>query len=420
MKRLVRRFQHSEDGVIAVVLAIVLIPVIFLVGAGIDYARTIEVKAEIQSATDATALAVIRESPSLTSDTDFKNRAQAFFTASFPAKTGVTVTSFTPTRVGVQVTIAATATVDTSFSRIMHPDPLVVSGSSQATAGGKAVEVALVLDNTGSMNDSGKLAALKQASKDFLAYLDKTVVSRSDAKVALVPFARQVNLGTAVTTAGWLSYTKVNAVSKTTWKGCIDDRDQSYDVQLPVPEPSGASAYPADTCDTTSNGAPTLTSIRPLTTDYASLNTAIDSMTAGGNTNVTIGVAWGMEALTPYGPLATAVDLSNDRVTKIMVVLTDGDNTENRWQNVCTGTWYDYFTNCLSASSFNARTLSACTAAKNAGITIYTVRVIDGNADMLKSCASKDGFFYNVITANDLKPAFQSIGSSIAQFRLTQ
>ncbi len=115
--------------------------------------------------------------------------------------------------------------------------------------------------------------------------------------------------------------------------------------------------------------------------------------------------------------------MSNDRVSKIMIVLTDGLNTQNRWKGVCSGNfWYDYFYNpgCIDDSVIDARTLSACTAAKNAGIIIYTVRVIDGNTDMLKSCASKDGFFYNVITASDLKPAFQSIGSSIAQFRLTQ
>ncbi|TGE01802.1 vWA domain-containing protein [Methylobacterium nonmethylotrophicum] len=422
MKRPFVRFHSDRRGGVAVIMALAMIPVTFLVGAGVDYARGAGVRAKIQAATDAAALAVIREAPTLTTDAAFQARARAYFDAGFPAQHGVTVTRFVPARAGTQVTVTATAQVDMTLGRLMHPAPIEVSGTSQATSGGKAVEIALVLDNTGSMNESGKLPALKQAAKDFLTYLDKVVVSRSDAKVALVPFSTQVNLGTGTTSAGWLSFGKLGTVSSTSWKGCIADRDQPYDVQIPNAEPTGAGAYPADGCDSILNGKPTLSAIRPLGTDYAALSAAIDGMSAGGNTNVTIGVAWGMEALTPYGPLS-ATSLSNDRVTKIMIVLTDGLNTENRWNKACTGNFFsDYFSNppCVDGSVIDARTLSACSAAKNAGIIIYTVRVIDGNTNVLRSCATKDGFFYNVITADDLKPAFQSIGSSIAQFRLTQ
>ncbi|KMO43778.1 hypothetical protein VQ03_06810 [Methylobacterium tarhaniae] len=416
MTRLFDRFRRDRSGSVAVILALAMIPLTFLVGAGVDYARSAGIRAKLQTATDAAVLAVIRELPALKTDADFRLRARAFFDASFPTQKGVIVTSFTPVRAGTQVTVNATAQVDMTLGRLMHPGPLQVSGSSQAMSGGKRLEIALVLDNTGSMNSSGKLPALKQAAKDFLSYLDKVVVNRDDAKVALIPFSTQVNLGTDVTDASWLSYKAIGTVTEKTWKGCIIDRDQPYDVQLPNAEPSGAGAYPADKCVSVLNGKPTLTAIRPLSTNYPALASAIDSMTAGGDTNVTIGVAWGMEALTPYGPLKAAASLTDDRVSKIMIVLTDGLNTDNRWDGVCMGKGRLE----RSSSCIDARTIAACSAAKSAGITIYTVRVIDGNTSMLKSCATKDGFFYNVISANDLKPAFQSIGSSIAQFRLTQ
>ncbi len=416
MRRLIDGFRRDRSGGVAVIMALTMLPLTFLAGAGIDYARGAEIRAKLQTATDAAVLAVIREAPVLATDADFRSRARALFDASFPAQAGVTVTRFMPVRAGTQVTVSATAQVDMTLGRLMHAGPLEVSGTSQAMSGGKSVEIALVLDNTGSMNSSGKLPALKQAAKDFLSYLDKVVVTRDSAKVALVPFSTQVNLGTAVTDAAWLSYTTIGSVTEATWKGCITDRDQPYDVQVPNAEPDRGDAYPADKCASMSSGKPTLTPVRPLSTDYPGLAAAIDSMSAGGDTNVTIGVAWGMEALTPYGPLSTATSLTDDRVSKIMIVLTDGMNTDNRWDGVCTGKWWFG----RSSDCIDARTLAACTAAKEAGITIYTVRVIDGNTNMLKSCASKDGFFYNVVTANDLRPAFQSIGSSIAQFRLTQ
>ncbi|WP_407531062.1 pilus assembly protein TadG-related protein [Methylobacterium oryzisoli] len=421
MSRQLRRLVRQRDGNVAITFALAFIPLVMLVGVVVDHARAIDIRARLQQAADVAALAVIREAPVL-SQADFEKRARSFFDAAYPGLPGISLSRFTPTRTGAQIKIEAVASMPTTFSRLMHPEPIVVSVSSESTAGGQAIEVALVLDTTGSMNQDGKLPALKQAAKDFLTYLDKTVLSRSDAKVALVPFTTQVNLGPVTTSASWLSFTKLNQVNAQNWKGCISDRDQPYDAQMPVTAFTTANAYPAATCASVSNqtNQPTLSRIQPLGTDYAVLRTAIDAMQADGNTNVGIGVAWGMEALTPDGPLATATAMSDKRVRKIMIVLTDGDNTQNRWdQQVCGYFWGFYFCNNASAA-IDARTLAACTAAKTAGIIIYTVRVIEGNETMLRSCASENGFFYNVLTAADLKPAFQSIGSSIAKFRLTQ
>ncbi len=67
----------------------------------------------------------------------------------------------------------------------------------------------------------------------------------------------------------------------------------------------------------------------PLTYDWSSLNTKIDAMTPTGNTNVTIGLALGFQTLSPVTPFnapVPAVDLE-----KVIVILTDGENTQNRW-----------------------------------------------------------------------------------------
>ena len=421
MTRRLRLLVKQCDGNVAIAFAVAFIPLVMLVGVVVDHARATDVRARLQQAADVAALAVIREAPVL-SQADFEKRARSFFDAAYAGIPGITLSRFTPTRSGTQIKIEAVASIPTTFTRLMHPEPISVAVSSESAAGGQAIEVALVLDTTGSMNQDGKLPALKQAAKDFLTYLDKTVLSRSDAKVALVPFTTQVNLGPVTTSATWLSYTKLNKVNAQTWQGCISDRDQPYDVQMPVTGFTSANAYPATECTavSTQTNQPKLSRIQPLGTDYAVLRTAIDAIEADGNTTVGIGVAWGMEALTPDGPLATATAMADARVRKIMIVLTDGENTENRWdQQICGYFWGFYFCNNASAS-IDARTLTACAAAKSAGIVIYTVRVIAGNETMLRSCASENGFFYNVLTAADLKPAFQSIGSSIAKFRLTQ
>ena len=102
----------------------------------------------------------------------------------------------------------------------------------------------------------------------------------------------------------------------------------------------------------------------PLGHDWTALNAKIDAMTPTGNTNVTIGLAWGFQLLSPVAPFnapAPAPDLD-----KVIVLLTDGDNTQNRWTS--------------SAIVDRRAHQKACDNVKAANIKLYTVRVIDGNA----------------------------------------
>ena len=100
-------------------------------------------------------------------------------------------------------------------------------------------------------------------------------------------------------------------------------------------------------------------------------------MTPTGNTNVTIGLQMAWQTLSPAAPFnapAAAPDLD-----KVIILLTDGENTQNRWTS--------------STSSIDARTQKACDNVKAANIKIYTVRVIDGNATLLKNCATKPDMY---------------------------
>ena len=118
----------------------------------------------------------------------------------------------------------------------------------------------------------------------------------------------------------------------------------------------------------------------PLTNDWTALNAKIDAMTPTGNTNVTIGLAWGLQTLSPNAPFNAprrAPDLD-----KVIILLTDGENTQNRWTS--------------SSSSIDARTEKVCDNIKAANIKLYTVRVIDGNATLLKNCATKPDMYYDV------------------------
>jgi hypothetical protein len=89
-----------------------------------------------------------------------------------------------------------------------------------------------------------------------------------------------------------------------------------------------------------------------------------------------------------------------------MILLTDGDNTENLFTT--------------TGSQIDARTKLACTNIKADGISLYTIRVIDGNATLLKNCASAPEMYYDVKNASQLSPVFKAIANEISAVRLTQ
>ena len=91
----------------------------------------------------------------------------------------------------------------------------------------------------------------------------------------------------------------------------------------------------------------------------------VDTMTPSGMTNVTIGMAWGWHALTQKEPFSQAQAVKPD-VDKVMILLTDGLNTQNRFTTV--------------PSQIDARTGTVCDNIKKANIKLFTVRVIEGNA----------------------------------------
>ena len=112
----------------------------------------------------------------------------------------------------------------------------------------------------------------------------------------------------------------------------------------------------------------------------------------------------GWQTLSPVAPFnapAPAPDLD-----KVIVMLTDGENTQNRWTS--------------SATSIDARTQKACDNAKAANIKLYTVRVIDGNVTLLQDCATKPDMYYDVQQAIQLNSVFSSIAQNLANLRIAK
>lgn len=415
LRRAVLAFREDRGGNLVVIFAILLVPLLGMVGAAIDYTRASTARQMLMSAVDTAALMAARDAAKLT-DAQLQTRINDWISANLY---GVDAGSFSGAKVTIDRTnrtidISADARVKTTMTQLVGPDGVTVRGSSQSTWGTNKIELALVLDNTGSMSSSGKMTALKTASKDLLKIMKEATTETDQIKISIVPFNTQVKLVAATyKDAPWIRFGMkrscgwncTETMDKAKWtaagQGCITDRDKDYDTtDGEAVIDTNAKRYPADWCDQSS-----LATILPLTADWTALNNKVDSMTPVGNTNVTIGAVWGMATLSSALPLNEAKPVGTERLTKYMILLTDGENTANQFND--------------SSSVIDSRTRLACTNAKAAGLQVYTIRVIDGNRDLLKSCASQASMYYEVSNASQLSPVFQTIAKEISQVRIS-
>jgi Flp pilus assembly protein TadG len=423
---MVDSFRKNQRGAVAMIFALALIPMLAFMGVALDYTRASDARAKMQAAIDSTALAVAHEAATM-SDADFSTQARSMFDGNFPNEDTVAVDSFAATRNGSVITLEAAGHLKTSLLGAIDVSSVQFGAKTTAESGSKNIEVVMALDNTGSMNDVGKIGALRDAATALVDQLSTYVTGPGQLKIGMVPFATDVRVDPNDSTynqASWIDFTNATTQScswtysyrtgwtqtctstLSNWSGCIQDRSSPYNSS-DAAVTGTSSKYPATlSCGFQEN----LTYVQPLTTDFAQLKTQIGTMTAGGSTNVTIGAIWGLSLLSQQAPFTQGVAYSDTDTEKFLILLTDGWNTKDRW------------TTCPNEGpcpTIDARTTAACTAAKTAGVTVITIRVIDGNATLLSGCASGAANYHEVTDATQLVPTFIGIANTIEHLRLT-
>jgi Flp pilus assembly protein TadG len=425
---LLARFLRNQKGGVAPTLALAVIPLVGMVGAAVDYSRASSTRTAMQAALDSAALMLSKDAQSLTS-AQLDSKATIYFNALFhrPEASNVQVAQQfgSPVAGNFTIKLTGTATINTVVWRLIGQDQMTITASGEVVWGIKKLNLALALDNTGSMSSNNKMTELKKAAHNLLDTLKKAEKTPGDIKISIIPFAVDVNVGTDKVNESWVDWedwdekngtcsvwisnpkTKTKCTSNSgtwtpaahsTWNGCVMDRDQNNDVTA-TPTGDGAAvnyrAHQAANCPT---------AMMALSTDWTALNAKIDAMTPTGNTNVTIGMQMAWQTLTPAAPFnapALAPDLD-----KVIILLTDGQNTQNRWTS--------------TTSSIDSRTQKVCDNARAANIKVYTVRVIDGNATLLQSCATKPDMYFNVQQAIQLNSVFGSIAQNLANLRIAK
>jgi len=472
-------------------MGICIIPLAIAMGAAIDYSRAASVHTSMQMALDSTALMLSKEAQNLTPD-QLGSKATSYFNALFnrPEVSNVQLTEeFGSPQLGsFSLKITGTTTLPTIFWRVLAKDHVDITATGEVLWGIKKLNLALALDNTGSMNQNNKMTELKKAAHTLLTTLQNAAKTPGDIKVSIIPFVTDVNVGASNFNASWIGdwtdweappansmppanvgpgsncpwsnssngfrcttgpangssntstipssgyicpsidngnkdplkasvyyngcYNSTNCTGSgnppgppcqhawvtnahSTWNGCVYDRDQNADVSNTATGSANYRPHQVSYCPT---------SMMPLSTDWTALNSKIDAMTPSGNTNVTIGLQLAWQSLSPVAPFSAPAPEPD--LDKVIILLTDGDNTQNRWSTI--------------QSVIDDRTAKVCTNAKADNIKIYTIRVIDGNQTLLKNCASKPEMYYEVAQASQLNSVFTAIAQNLANLRIAK
>lgn len=431
---LIRSFLGDRRGNFAIIFALTITPIAIAAAASVDISRAYIVETRLKAALDAAALAVGTAS-GLTNQ-QVQQIAQAYFDANYPEEVlgvpGTVIVSDSQTTVDISVK----AQLPTVIMGLVGINSLEVGATSQVKRHGKKLEIVLVLDNTGSMNQGGRMTVLKQAAKDLIDTVAAAAVTPGDVRIAIVPFTTDVNVGVANKDANWLKWSwelptqtctttgsgknktttctqDIRTVSKNSWKGCVVDRDENFDVSIAAPVVgNSATLFPANQNDVYNNRC-SLRPIVPFSTNWTMLKNEIDAMVAGGATNTTIGFVWGWQMLTNGAILSNAAAPDPKSLEKVMVYLTDGLNTYDRGGiGTCNGS--------SACPRVDVRSELVCAGIRNAGITVYTVRLIEGNATLLRNCATNPSMYYSVSTASELTNVFKSIAQALSNLRLSK
>lgn len=192
-----RRLARNRRGSMVTWTAVALVPMLVAVGMATDMARGYLMRAKLNAALDAAALAGGRVMNSPTRDDDIR----AYFNANFPA--GYMNATLSPLNIEViqeegkadRLRVSATATVPTIFMSIAHVDEFNVGTAAEVTRENLGLQLVMVLDVTGSMRWNGKIEALRTASQDLVDILFGNNATSDKLSVAIVPYSQAVNVG---------------------------------------------------------------------------------------------------------------------------------------------------------------------------------------------------------------------------------
>jgi Flp pilus assembly protein TadG len=251
-----RSLSRDSHGVVAITFALCAMLLTVAMGCAIDYSSAALLRTKLQKATDMAVLVAVKSAPVMT-DVQLRDLATRTLRAAID-DTGVTLDTLNVTdgRQGVEMTTSTT--YRTSILGLIGFTTVPLGASSAAVTTNISHEIALVIDNSGSMNASAggasKMQSAKEAATRLVDAMMSTPAAAANTKFSVVPFTLAVKVGSEYQTSTWIDSSgassahwntrnldKSTAIStapvtsrfdlftqlSTPWAGCVETRPGS-------------------------------------------------------------------------------------------------------------------------------------------------------------------------------------------------
>ncbi|MGB3167315.1 MAG: TadE/TadG family protein, partial [Alteraurantiacibacter sp.] len=200
-----RRLKEDEAGNALMLSAAAMIPLVGVIGGGLDISRIYLVESRLQQACDSAALAARRELGGGTMDgtvpADIKDTADNFFENNFrTGMYGANNQKFTLSPGSeTEMNGTASAKVPMTLMSVFGVDQHDISVTCSADLNLPNIDVMLVLDMSGSMSGQ-RVKDLKAAVFDFYDEVMSTKPDGARVRIGVVPYSGAVNVGETLRT----------------------------------------------------------------------------------------------------------------------------------------------------------------------------------------------------------------------------
>lgn len=190
----IKQFGKNSSGQIAIMFAVLALPLATMLGAGIDWSQQLRATDKLQSTIDSAILAVARGlsiDPELSTSAQ-RAIAQTIFDVNVSVGGNVNLNAFTLTFTNDVLNMAQTGTIENNFLKLVDIETMDLSVASQVNLKFGGVDLALAVDLSGSMGGS-KISHLRAATSSLLTELSGAAVTQM--RVSFIPWTRGVNVG---------------------------------------------------------------------------------------------------------------------------------------------------------------------------------------------------------------------------------
>lgn len=406
-----RGFAANARGSVAIIYALAIIPLVAAAGVAIDLARANVITTRLQSALDAAALAAAASTK--LADNERVAMAEATFAANFAAgyTSGIAATPQVSINAGT-VTMSATVTYPTAFMRIVGIDNTTVGGRVDVEVPqGRKAEIAMALDYSGSMNQySGGKVKYKAMRDAAIALIDDLGQhgKNKDVRFALAPFSHHVRV--TLPAAAVLGQGSTGA-----WTGCTQDRMAPYNLTDSAPVSTipasqwGHPQAPVHIKQGCAGYASRSLLVQPMSDDHEATIDQLKDMRPYAWTHISLGFSFAWHLVSPSAPFTNVAPYGDNNTMKVIILLTDGRQTEPAFGPGGSRT--------LADGENNLEKL--CANAKAAGVTVVTVAFDlkhKATEDRLRNCSSDPAkYFFIAEDGAALAGAFEQITSALKQ-----